>query len=156
MHDVYNICMCVFSISIFCQIIIGFGKHPDHWLLRSSFGNGFADGGYFRIARGKNLLLDIIAYQQHPPTPPPSNDENIAFSEPFEIHQPNNRTLYCDGIQNQDKTFFVPPIPCLWWYSLWHDTWFAVCAIMICVILYIFCHDSSDTVSFKFFYDGVY
>ena len=49
---------CVEAISYHAITIVGFGETDrgvPYWLVKNSWGKSFADGGYFKLRRGKNV-----------------------------------------------------------------------------------------------------
>jgi C1A family cysteine protease len=65
---VYDQVLCTGATLSHAVLIVGFGTEPadtgsgsgaaaarDYWLVKNSFGRAWGEGGYFRIARGKNM-----------------------------------------------------------------------------------------------------
>lgn len=56
---VYNNPACTAGVLSHGVTIVGYGTDPasglDYWLVKNSFGIGWGEGGYFRMARGVNM-----------------------------------------------------------------------------------------------------
>lgn len=68
--------------------IVGWGKNPDHFIIKNSWGEGWGDSGYARVAANCNNLGDYANYMIYTdggklpdPPEPPDPDMNLCIGE---------------------------------------------------------------------------